>query len=74
MPIIATGVQPPFDMISLDLITDLPESQGYSSILIVVDYGCSKAVIFLPCHKTINAAGVATLYATRIFPFYGALK
>ena len=74
MPIVATGVQPPFEMISLDLITDLPISQGCDSILTVVDHGCSKAAIFLPCHKTINATGVAILYSTRIFPFYGIPK
>ena len=74
MPIVATGVQTPFEIISLDLITDLPISQGYDSILTVVDHSCSKAVIFLPCHKTIDAAGVAALYSTRIFPFYGIPK
>ena len=74
MPIVATGVQSPFETISLDLITDLPTSQGYDSILTVVDHGCSKAAIFLPCHKTIDATGVAALYLARIFPFYGIPK
>ena len=74
MPIVATGVQTPFEIISLDLITDLPISQGYDSILTVVDHGCSKAAIFLPCHKTIDAAGVAALYSVQIFPFYGIPK
>ena len=74
MPIITTGVQLPFETISLDLITDLPTSQGYDSVLTVVDHGCSKAAIFLPCHKTIDATGVATLYSAWIFPFYGILK
>ena len=74
MPIITTGVQPPFETISLDLITDLPISQGYNSILTVVDHGCSKAAIFLPCHKTIDATGVAALYSAWIFPFYGIPK
>ena len=72
MPIITTGVQQPFKTISLDLITDLPVSQGYDSILTIVDHGCSKAVIFLPCHKTIDVMGIATLYSTQVFPFYGA--
>jgi hypothetical protein len=58
-------------MIAMDLITDLPASQGYDSILTIVDHGCSKAAIFLPCQKAIDAKGVATLYAERIFPFYG---
>ena len=74
MPIIATGVQAPFKTISLDLITDLPISQGYNSVLTIVDHGCSKAAIFLPCHKTIDATGVAGLYSTWVFPFYGVPK
>ena len=64
MPIVATGVQRPFKMISLDLITDLPTSQGYDSILTIIDHGCSKAAIFLPCHKTINTTGITALYST----------
>ena len=74
MPIITTGVQSPFETISLDLITDLPTSQGYDSILTIIDHGCSKAAIFLPCHKTIDTTGVAVLYSAWIFPFYGIPK
>ena len=74
MPIITTGVQRPFETISLDLIMDLPVSQGYDSILTIVDHGCSKAAIFLPCHKTINVAEITTLYLTWVFPFYSALR
>ena len=46
MPIVATGVQVPFEIVSLDLIMDLLTSQGYDSILTIVDHGCSKAAIF----------------------------
>ena len=74
MPIITTGVRQSFEMISLDLITDLPVSRGYDSILTIVDHGCSKAAIFLPCHKTIDAAGIVALYSTWVFPFYGTLR
>jgi hypothetical protein len=63
--------QNPFQTISIDLITDLPISEGYNSILTVVDQGCSKAAVFLPCQKTIDTPGVAVLYAQRIFPFFG---
>jgi hypothetical protein len=63
--------QNPFQMISIDLITDLPVSEGYDSILTVVNQGCSKAAVFLLCQKTINVLGIATLYAQRIFPFFG---
>jgi hypothetical protein len=55
----------------MDLITDLPVSRGYDSILTIVDQGCTKAAVFLPCHKMIDAVGVASLYAQRVFPFYG---
>jgi hypothetical protein len=55
--------QNPFQTISIDLITDLPKSKGYDSILTIVDHGCSKAAVFLPCCKTIDAAGVAGIYA-----------
>ena len=71
MPIISEQVLTPFHTIAMDLITDLPTSQGYDSILTIVDYGCSKAAIFLPCQKTIDAKGVVTLYVERIFLFYG---
>jgi transposase InsO family protein len=55
----------------LDLITDLPESQGYDCILTITDHDCSKAAIFAPCHKTIDSEGVAKLYAKEVFPHYG---
>jgi hypothetical protein len=74
MPIVTTGVQAPLETISLDLIMDLPTSQGYDSILTIVDHSCSKAAIFLPCYKTIDATGVVGLYSTQVFPFYGIQK
>jgi hypothetical protein len=71
VPITSGQVQQPFQTISLDLITDLPPSEGYNSILTVVVHGCSKVAIFLPCSKTIDAAEIVELYATQIFPHYG---
>jgi len=46
--------QGPFQYISIDLITDLPTSNTYDSILIIIDQGCSKAAKFIPCNKTID--------------------
>jgi hypothetical protein len=71
LPIVANERQNPFQTISVDLITDLPNSNGFDSILTIVDHGCSKAAIFLPCQKTIDVPGVAALYAQRVFPFFG---
>ena len=55
----------------MDLITDLPRVGEYDAILTIVDHNCSKAAIFLPCVKTIDAAGIANLYASQIFPYFG---
>ena len=63
LPITHEQQQYPFQTIAMDLITDLPVSCGYDSILTIVDQGCTKAAVFLPCHKTIDAVGVASLYA-----------
>jgi hypothetical protein len=54
-----------FQYMSMDLITDLPRSEGYDSILMIMDQGCSKATKFIPCHKTIDAEGV--VHIRKIF-------
>jgi Integrase zinc binding domain len=63
----------PFQMVAWDLVTDLPQSGEYDSMLTITDHGCSKAALFFPCAKKIDAEGVATLYATKVFPHYGVL-
>ena len=66
--------QGPFQYISMDLITDLPKSGRYDTILTIVDQGCSKAAKFIPCNKTIDGEGVATLYFKHLFPWFGIPK
>jgi hypothetical protein len=60
----------PFEMIALDFIVKLPESEGYDTILTITDHDCSKAAFFIPCNKTIDAEGVAALYAKTVCPHY----
>jgi Integrase zinc binding domain len=60
----------PFQTISWDLIMDLPK-EGFDSILTIVDHDCSKATLFFPCSKEIDATGVAVIYAQQVFPHYG---
>ena len=55
----------------MDLITDLPKSDGFDSILTIVDQGCSKAAKFILCHKTINGPGVADEYLKHPVPWFG---
>jgi len=58
----------------MDLITDLPKSQGFDSILTIVDQGCSKAAKFIPCTKMINGTGVALEYLKHLVPWFGLPK
>ena len=66
--------QGPFQYVSMDLITNLPPSNTYDAILTIVNQGCSKLAVFLPCHKTIDGKGVVQLYFQHIFPWFGIPK
>jgi hypothetical protein len=61
----------PFQQVTMDFITDLPTSNGFDSIFIVVDQGLSKGVILCPCNKTIDAEGTIKLYIDNVFIQYG---
>jgi len=58
----------PFQQIALDLITGLPPNGPYDSVLTIVDHGCSRAAVFLPCATTITGPGVAQLYFDNVLP------
>jgi len=47
----------PFTFLSVDLITDLPQSGGFDSTMVMVDHGLMKGVIIIPCLKTITSQG-----------------
>ena len=58
----------PFSSILVDLIMGLPDSHGFDSVMVVVDHGLTKGVIYCPCTKNIDATGVAQLFFTHVFP------
>ena len=60
----------PFNVITLDLITQLPKVNGHDAILTIVDQGCSRAATFIPCSTTITREGVALLYLKHLFPWF----
>ena len=70
-PIYAKPEALPFETISLDFITKLPESKGSDSILMVVDHDCTKTAVFILCHKEIMAEETAGLYLKHVFIRYG---
>ena len=55
----------------MDLITDLPLTTGFDSILVVVDHGLSKGVILIPCTKTLTAEGAAQLLLDNLYKQFG---
>ena len=58
----------PFSSISMDLITRLPDSHRFDLVMVMVDHGLTKGVIYCPCTKNIDATGVAQLFFTNVFP------
>jgi len=57
----------PFTFLLVDLITDLPPSGGFDSIMVMVDHGLMKGVIITPCLKTITSEGVAKLFFKHVY-------
>ncbi len=55
----------------MDLITGLPQQRGYNTILTIVDHRCSRGAIFLPCTDTITGSGIAQLYLTHVYRWFG---
>ena len=71
MPIPASSSTWPFSHCSIDLITDLPLSDSFNSILVVVDHGLTKGVILIPCTKTITAKQVTNLVLEHLYKWFG---
>jgi hypothetical protein len=57
----------PFQQVAMDLITGLPTHNGKNAILTIIDHGCSRAAIFLPCTTTITGAGITQLYLDNVY-------
>ena len=54
----------------MDFIEGLPESDGYDSILVVVDR-LTKMAVFVPTRKTLNAPELAYLFLQHVFAKHG---
>ena len=61
----------PFSTVTMDFITDLPTSNGYDSLFVVVDHDLTKGIVLMPCTKTIDAAGTAKLYHENVYRRFG---
>jgi transposase InsO family protein len=57
-------------VITMDFITDLPNSRGYDSLFVVVDR-LSKATIITPCTKSIMASDTSRIYMEHVWRHTG---
>ena len=60
----------PWEIISVDLITQLPESDGYNAICVVV-YRLTKWGRFFPITNEFSSKDLAQLMLDRIYPLHG---
>ena len=61
----------PFQQVAMDLITGLPKRRDKDAILTIVDQGCSRAAVFLPCNTTITGPQIAQLYLDHVYKWFG---
>ena len=60
----------PWRSIAMDFITDLAESDGYDTILVVIDR-LAKMSHFISCKKDLGAGQFATLFMQHIVRLHG---
>ena len=60
----------PWNSISMDFIEQLPPSEGFTAILVVVDR-FTKQAIFIPTHDTVTSADLAELFVIHVFSKHG---
>jgi len=60
----------PWEHVTTDFITDLPEIRGFDSINVIVDK-FSKAIVISPCKKTITASETAKLFLDNAWKRFG---
>jgi transposase InsO family protein len=61
----------PFDHVSWDFITDLPESCGYDAIFSIVDHGLTKGIILIPVTKKMSSEDVALKLVEHLYKRFG---
>jgi hypothetical protein len=59
-----------WEYISMDFIEQLPDSEGFTAILVVVDH-LTKQALFIPTHDTITSTQLAELFIFHVFSKHG---
>jgi hypothetical protein len=69
---IKSTTKEPFKLISQDFISGLPKTKrGFDCIMVVVDHGLTKGVIFIPTNKELTALEAAELHFDHTFKRFG---
>ena len=63
----------PWDDISMDCVTGLPECEGYDAVWVLLDR-LSKMRHFVPCQTTVDARGLAEMFLKEVVRLHGPLK
>src|SRR5260221_6226505 len=61
----------PWESILMDFIKQLPTSEGFTAILVIVDR-LTKQSLFIPTHDMVHAPQLARLFLTHVFSKHGA--
>ena len=67
VPIKANPYVYSFLIVTIDFITNLPESNGYNALYVVVNYDLIKAIVLILYTKTIDMIETAQLYHDNIY-------
>jgi len=58
---------------SMDFITDLPPSNKFYTICVIIDQ-FSKMAHFIPCKKTITGEETTKLFMDNVYRYHGLLE
>jgi len=61
----------PFSQVTCDFITDSSKSNGFDSLMVMVDHGSTKGVISIPYNKMIDATLMAQNYIDHLYRHFG---
>ena len=62
----------PWKIILVDLIRELPMSQGFNAIYVIVDH-FSKQIHIIPTNTKLTSEGMAKIYQDNIFKLHSIL-
>ncbi len=62
-----------WQVISVDMIGEFPDSKGYNAVLVVVDH-LSKQIHTIPTVTSLDSAGVAWLFLKHVWHHHGLPK